>query len=58
MPVKCGAFPSDDRPRVRLRARFAGEVAGVKLLERSVDIVEVERDACHDPFIGVNFNDA
>ena len=47
----------DDRPRVRVRCRFAGEVAGVEFLEGGVDVVEVEHDDCHDPFVGVDLDD-
>ena len=43
---------------MRVGGRFAGEVSGVELLEGGVDVVEVERDACHDPLVGVDLDDA
>ena len=49
MPVERGVGARDDRPRVRVGGRFAGEVAGIELLEGGVDVVEVERDARRDP---------
>ena len=42
-PVGCGKGLRDDRPRVRVGGRFAGEVPGVELLEGGVDVVEVEQ---------------
>ena len=48
----------DDRPRVRVGGRFAGEVAGVEFLEGGVDVVEVERDSRRDPIVGVDLDDA
>ena len=48
----------DDRPRVRVGGRFAGEVPGVEFLEGSVDVVEVERDVRHDPLVDVDLDDA
>ena len=44
VPVERGVGLRDDRPRVRVGGRFAGEVAGVEFLEGGVDVVEVERD--------------
>ena len=35
----------DHRPRVRVRGRFAGEVAGVELCDGSLEVVEVEQTA-------------
>ena len=58
VPVERGVGPRDDRPRVRVGGRFAGEVSGVELLEGGVDVVEVERDARHDPLVGVDLDDA
>ena len=43
---------------MRVGGRFAGEVAGVELLEGGVDVVEVERDARRDPVVGVDLDDA
>ncbi len=43
-PIERGVGPRDDRPRVRVGGRFAGEVPGVELLEGGVDVVEVEQD--------------
>ena len=47
-----------DRPRVRVGGSFAGEVSGVELFEGSVDVVRVEHDACRDPVVGVDLEDA
>ena len=57
-PVECGVGLRDDRPRVRVGGRFAGEVAGVEFGEGGVDVVEVERDARRDPVVGVDLDDA
>ena len=43
VPVERGVAARDDRPRVRVGGRFAGEVAGVELGEGGVDVVEVEQ---------------
>jgi hypothetical protein len=37
--------------------RFAGEVAGVELFERGVDVVDVEWDERNDPVVCVHFED-
>ena len=58
MPVERGVGPRDDRPRVRVGGRFAGEVPGVEFGEGGVDVVEVERDECDDPLVGVDLDDA
>ncbi len=58
VPVERGVDPCDDRPRVRVGGRFAGEVSGVELLEGGVDVVEVEHDARDDPLVGVDLDDA
>ncbi len=58
MPVERGVGPRDDRPRVRVGGRFAREVPSVELREGGVDVVEVERDACRDPLVGVDLDDA
>ncbi len=42
--VERGVGLRDDRPRVRVGCRFAGEVPGVEFLEGGVDVVEVEHD--------------
>ncbi len=47
----------DDRPRVRVGGRFAGEVAGIELLDSSVDVVGVERDERCDPVFGVDLDE-
>ena len=57
-PVERGVGPRDDRPRVRVGGRFAGEVPGIELLEGGVDVVEVEHDARRDPVVGVDLDDA
>ena len=38
--------------------RFAGEVAGIELLEGGVDVVEIEHNARRDPIIGVDLDNA
>ena len=58
VPVERGVGTRDDRPRVRVGGRFAGEVAGVEFLEGGVDVVGVEHDARHDPLVGVDLDDA
>ena len=58
MPVELGIGARNDRPRVRVRGRFAGEVPGVEFGEGGVDVVEVERDVCDDPLVGVDLDDA
>ena len=40
MTVERGVVPRDDRPRVRVGGRFAGEVSGVEFGEGSVEVVE------------------
>ena len=58
VPVECGVDPRDDRPRVRVGGRFAGEVSGVELREGGVDVVGVEHDVRHDPLVGIDLGDA
>ena len=36
--------------------RFAGEVTGIEFRDGGVDVVEVERDARHDPLVGVDLD--
>ena len=42
----------------RVRGGFAGEVTGIEFFEGGVDVVEIERDDCHDPPVGVELDDA
>ena len=58
MLIERGVGARDDRPCLRVGCRFAGEVARVELLEGSIEVVEVERDGCHDPLISVDLGDA
>ncbi len=58
MPVERGVGPRDDRPRVRVGGRFAGEVPGVELLEGGVDVVEIEHDDRRHPLVGVDLDNA
>ena len=44
MSVDPGVGLSDDRPRVRVWGRFAGEIPGIELREGGVEVVKVERD--------------
>ena len=53
-PVERGEGPRDERPRVRVGGRFAGEVTGIELCEGGVDVVEVEHDDRRDPLGGVD----
>ena len=55
--VECGVVLRDDRPRVRVAGRFAGEVSGIEFRERGVDVVEVEGDVRRDPVVGVDLDD-
>ena len=65
-PVRCGEFvsvergirPRDDRPRVRGRCSLAGEVTGIKLCERGIDVVDVECGRRHDLLLRVDLDDA
>ena len=57
-PVERGVGLRDDRPCVRVRRRFAGEVSGVEFLEGGVDVVGVEQDVGRDPVVGVDLDDA
>ena len=57
VPVERGVHLRDDRPRVRVGSRLAGEVPGVEFLEGGVDVVEVERDGGDDPVVGVDLDD-
>ena len=49
VPVERGVGGRDDRPRVRVGGRFAGEVAGIELRDGGVEVVEVEHDDRRDP---------
>ncbi len=57
MPIERGVGLRDDRPRVRMGGRFAGEVPGVEFLEGGVDVVGVEHDVRRDPLVGVDLDD-
>ena len=57
-PVERGEAPADDRPCARVGGRFAGEVAGVELLEGGIEIVKVEGDVRRDPLVAVDLVDA
>ena len=56
-PIELGVDSRDDRPRLCVGGRFAGEEAGVEFLEGGVDVVGVESDECHDPVVGVDLDD-
>ena len=43
---------------MRVGGRFAGEVAGIELLEGGVDVVGVELETGHRPVVGVDLDDA
>ena len=43
-PVERSVTAGDDRPRVRVGGRFAGEVSGVEFRDGRVEVVEVEYD--------------
>ena len=57
VPVESRRSRCDNRPRVRVGGRFAGEVARVELREGGVEVVGVERDLCRDPLVGVDLDD-
>ena len=57
VPVERGVGLRDDRPRVRVGGRFAGEVPRVELGDGGVEVVEVERDDRRDPVVGVDLDD-
>ena len=44
VPVERGVGPRDDRPRVRVGGRFAGEVPSIEFGEGGVDVIKVEHD--------------
>ena len=56
-PIERSVDPRDDRPRVRVGGRLAGEVSGIELLEGGVDVVGVEHDDRRDPLVGVDLDD-
>ena len=55
--VECGVDRCDDRPRLRVGGRFAGEVPGVEFCEGGVDVVDVEPDASDDPLFGIDLGE-
>ena len=57
MSVESREATRDNRPRVRVGGRFAGEVAGVELRDGGVEVVEVECDECRDQLVGVDLGD-
>ena len=58
MPIERSVGPRDDRPRVRVGGRFAGEVPRVEFGDGGVEIVELEHDDRRDLIVGVDFDDA
>src|SRR5436305_3968080 len=56
-PVHRGVGAGDDRPRLRVRCRFIGEVPSVELFESGVDVLRVEEDGSCDPFVVVVLDD-
>ena len=58
VPIQRSEAFRDDRPRARVGGRFAGEVSGVELGDGGVEVVELEHDECHDPFVSVDLDDA
>ena len=57
-PVERGVGPRDDRPRVRVGGRFAGEVPGIEFVDGGVEVLEVEHDDRRDPAVGVGLDEA
>ena len=53
-----GVGTRDDRPRVRVGGRFAGEVSRVEFRDGGVEVVGVEHDERRDPLVGVDLDDA
>ena len=59
VPIERSVDPHDDRPRVRVGGRFAGEVPRVEFGDGGVEVVELEHDECHDLIrAAVDFDDA
>ena len=56
MTIELGVSLCDDRPRVRVGRRFAGEVPCVELNERSVNVIGFERDMRRDPVVAVDLD--
>src|SRR4029079_3285012 len=46
-----------DRPGVRMGSRFPVAIPSVELGEGGVDVVGVEREACHDPVVEVDLDE-
>ena len=57
MSEERGAGARDDRPRIRVSSPFAREESGIELLYGSLEVFEVEHNACRDPIVGVDLND-
>ena len=56
MPDERPISPHDDRPCLCVGGRFAGNVARVEFGDGGVEIVEIENDSCHSPFVGVDLD--
>src|ERR1700751_5982883 len=56
-PIVCNEYTGDHRPGARMGRRFAGEVPCVELGDGGVEVVGIEHDACHEPFVGVDLDD-
>src|SRR5271165_2560398 len=56
--VERGTRLHNDRPRVRMGGRFAGEISCVEFLEGGVDVVRVEQDVCRYPIVVIELGDA
>ena len=56
--VEGGGCIRNQRPRLRVVSRFAGEVARFEFLEGGVDVVELEDDGRRDSLVGVGLDDA
>src|ERR1700712_2198452 len=58
LAVDCCQCTRDEPPRVRVRCRFAGEIAHFEFGESSLDVFIIEDDCRRDPMFGVEFDDA
>src|ERR1700733_4203828 len=56
LPVERGVVTRDHRPCVSVGGRFAGEIAGFKFVEGSVDVVGLEHDGGRNSVVVVDLD--